>query len=222
MWHRIVDTALYATFFLGFVAAIACDYLVDRTQIVAEYDGRLQREEDNEIVAALIDRDRAPAWGGIVPIGVFEVQVIDRYSGWPLGAWVKKEPSKIDLHVFAEGRSVEVDVGSLEDAGVDPEIAAATLQALARLPERFDQRTEATTTWLWPRWLVNAGMWWVMLYVACILALVPVRIGWVVLRQRATVREHELRRRGLCPGCGYDLRGLEFHARCPECGKLVT
>ena len=26
---------------------------------------------------------------------------------------------------------------------------------------------------------------------------------------------------GRCAECGYDLRGLEFNERCPECGQLV-
>lgn len=221
VWHRIVDTALYVTFFLGFVAAIVCDYLVDRPQVVAEVDGRLERAADGEIIATLIDSNRPRNWGER-PVGEFEVQVIDRGFGWPLRAWVREEPTVVDLYVFAAGGRVEIEAGAFDEAGVDPEIAEATFDALAGRPDRFDQRTEETTTWLWPRWLVNAGMWWVMLYGACVAALVPARIGWVMHRRRMDVRARELRRAGRCIGCGYDVRGLEFHDRCPECGKLMT
>jgi hypothetical protein len=33
------------------------------------------------------------------------------------------------------------------------------------------------------------------------------------------VRKKRRRRRGLCVGCGYELKGME---KCPECGRAVT
>jgi rubrerythrin len=35
------------------------------------------------------------------------------------------------------------------------------------------------------------------------------------------VREHQRRREGKCTACGYDMTGLEFNERCPECGAQV-
>ena len=58
---------------------------------------------------------------------------------------------------------------------------------------------------LWSGWILNtlvfAGAWW----------------GVTALfgHRRRTVR----RRRGLCPGCAYDLRDTPVDERCPECGK---
>lgn len=221
-WHRIVDIALFATFFLGFTAATVCDYLVEREVIVAEYDGQLHRDEAGRAGALLIDPDARPKWSGVTPVGEFELQVIDRVTGWPLSTWTSKELPRITLHLFATEGVIESDLSRLEAVGVDPELTRAITDAVRNSPAGYGRRTEITTIWLWPRWLVNAGMWWVMLYVLCLLAMIPARIGWVLLRQRATARESELRRRGVCPGCGYDLRGLEFRARCPECGKLMT
>lgn len=42
---------------------------------------------------------------------------------------------------------------------------------------------------------------------------------WVLLVGISRVRAWNRRRRGLCVKCTYDLRGIEPHAPCPECGK---
>ena len=51
------------------------------------------------------------------------------------------------------------------------------------------------------------------------LGAVPVSVlaGWTTYRQTLEV---ERTRQGLCPNCGYDLRGIQT-ARCPECGTRL-
>jgi len=54
-----------------------------------------------------------------------------------------------------------------------------------------------------------------------VLAAMPVARWIAHLRSElAHRRERRTRARGRCPDCGYDLRGLEFSERCPECGRL--
>src|SRR5436190_10075711 len=43
--------------------------------------------------------------------------------------------------------------------------------------------------------------------------------GWGVRRHVRHVKPELRRARGLCPGCGYDLRATP--GRCPECGRVV-
>ncbi len=61
---------------------------------------------------------------------------------------------------------------------------------------------------VWPGILVNTVLYAVILWVST--------IGAVALH-RFTFRHHIRRKRGLCPMCGYDLRG-ELDAGCSECG----
>jgi hypothetical protein len=56
-----------------------------------------------------------------------------------------------------------------------------------------------------------------------------VRYAWVApftlilpaIYGRAAIRRRRRLRRGLCPGCGYDLRATPPGAACPECGRAV-
>ena len=46
-------------------------------------------------------------------------------------------------------------------------------------------------------------------------------ILWMLFAAKRAVQSHRRTRRGLCPGCAYDLRGAA-HAKCPECGDGLT
>jgi hypothetical protein len=42
-----------------------------------------------------------------------------------------------------------------------------------------------------------------------------------VFKGHLAARQHRLRSSGKCLKCGYDMTGLDFNERCPECGELV-
>jgi hypothetical protein len=87
-----------------------------------------------------------------------------------------------------------------------------------RLGFAFQSERDLTTYRKRPReqhtWRLWMPMWFVALLTGGATALLPAR----ALRRARRVR---LRREaGLCPACGYDLRGAK-HERCPECGSAV-
>lgn len=63
----------------------------------------------------------------------------------------------------------------------------------------------------WPGLITNAAFY-ASLWTVPLMSAV-----WLVRRARNAIR----RRRGLCPKCAYDRRGLPADALCPECGKGV-
>jgi hypothetical protein len=72
----------------------------------------------------------------------------------------------------------------------------------------FNHSVQATSHVIWiPSWLI----------IGCC-AGTSALAAWPLRRMR---RRRTRAARGLCLACGYDLRGAE-HARCPECGAVVT
>ena len=61
------------------------------------------------------------------------------------------------------------------------------------------------------RWQVRLPYWAIVLVTAAVPVFYVRRVRWLRRAHRA--------RRGLCPGCGYDLRASS--GRCPECGEAI-
>jgi predicted Zn-ribbon and HTH transcriptional regulator len=47
------------------------------------------------------------------------------------------------------------------------------------------------------------------------------KFGSSLVLARRMGRRAQLRAEGKCHVCGYDMTGLEFNERCPECGQIV-
>jgi hypothetical protein len=63
-------------------------------------------------------------------------------------------------------------------------------------------------------------LWWGMLLNTLIWSAAAFVVWRLVRAARRRLRARAWRRRGLCRGCGYDLRGLGPGGVCPECGRI--
>ncbi len=70
-------------------------------------------------------------------------------------------------------------------------------------------------------WIGNVIVWWGLLYMGIVITLALARGTDRARHLPREVIERERIARGACPGCGYDIRGLDDEACCPECGRTV-
>ena len=60
-----------------------------------------------------------------------------------------------------------------------------------------------------------------MMFFATAFVIQFLRFGSLWMTDKRLQREARRRASGKCMNCGYDLTGLEFNERCPECGAQV-
>ncbi len=231
LWTRLRDAALPVTL-LATLPIVALMNLVLQRPIAGEmHHGTIWRDLDHAHTAIFDDfaderpshlprstESPAPDERGI-SAGQFRLYARHAERGWPLTT------SRVDLPIDGE---VELyrERGRTRWRMLDDENGArmAIIAALSekRAPQDLVQahQVESHVTVYPLRWLGNAMIWWALLYLGAAIALVCLHFAVTRIQRRVALRARRLRRSGRCPNCAYDLRGLEFSDRCPECGDL--
>ena len=209
-WTRAQDIAFFVSFFLCLPATWIANWSTVRPQTVFDLSGWIADRTDLTpltIDAWLANSPRARSIGPAVKItGNFRLVIDDHYRGWPLTTSVHRQPAVLDIDVLAQ-------VKAQKDVKLDPN---SPLRLAIERALTVDGQDEALESWQrnvvqirqhWLNWFIAAGIWWILMVFASSLA----------TKKRAIWRAE-----GKCVSCGYDLTGLEFNERCPECGALVT
>ncbi|MHC5023351.1 MAG: hypothetical protein ACYTGG_05500 [Planctomycetota bacterium] len=221
-WTAAADAALLAAILLAIPVTWLCDRLVVRPEVAIMLDGQIALHGEEGTIDGRVHRDGLPAfdWQVYANLGRFTVTIDDDLHGWPFTTSIARQRAVIDLDLFSDPKP-RFDV---ELAEGDP-VRAAIESALARVddPEVVTIFREgpppASTHWL--RWLAVAGVWWITLSVGLTGGVRLVQFGALRAAVRRARRRAARLATGRCADCGYDLRGLEFNERCPECGALV-
>lgn len=220
VWSRAFDFAVLAALILALPTVWLFDSMVVRPTLAIELSGLLRRDGEAPLTAQVVTEESRPDQTGGKPVGNFQVRADDRYCGWPLTTSLRREVARVDIDVLAETGPRK----NLKFAMDDP-VVLAIERALAN-----GEHDEALAAWkasgptVWQRWggwSGNAALWWIMLTLACGIAIWLARLGTNLTKVMMTSRRAQLRADGKCLECGYDMTGLEFNERCPECGKLV-
>jgi hypothetical protein len=221
IWSRAADVVLIAGFVCALPAAWIADATVMRSEPLEALDGGLARSNDR--LTARIVTEHQPALApmeGERLLGAFTLMVWERRHGWPLTG-TRRHEATLRLRIFTEPEPRENEPLDHDEA-VQRAIAAALLSA---------GRSDVHAVWWAGRapvsrhvgaWAANVGFWWIALAFA----------GWMMVGATAAgmlLRAHAIRARidrrrmaGCCMSCGYNLTGLEFSERCPECGEVAA
>ena len=155
------------------------------------------------------------------PYGEWALTQSETRRGWPFPSVRRLETPRLELNLFDEsGRKYNVQISTADpqrvaieailDAGGQDDLVAAWRGHVAQGEMR---------SWLGS--IANAMIWWIGLSCA---SLVAVRLLSLVVKLTRVRRQGILSARGAtghCPSCNYDMRGLEWAERCPECGTLA-
>lgn len=230
VWTRATDIALVASFFLAVPVMWVCDLMIIRAVPVIGHSGQLFRMPGQGYGAVVLTLERTrPVDSSGTVIGMFQIRVEDMHHGWPLSTTVRRRPAMLDLDLREEVRArpnvrlaaddpirlAIVDV--LEHEGehaVTDAWPAADPASTNRLPDVAVKRS-------WLAWVFGSGLWWLMLMFGSYAAIQIVKLASLVVMARKLGRRDQLRAENKCITCGYDMTGLEFNERCPECGNIV-
>lgn len=226
IWDRLGLAALFVALALAWPVTWLADGLVARVEPVDAVTGRLARVAGtSEFVAAIPTAEGSDFWTADAratsPYGEFTLRLTDATRGWPFPTTVQRSAPTLTIDVYAE--ATERTAGRGE---VDPAIAAAVDAALTLAGD-----TNMQAAWLDPQpgpsqrhlpgWFVNALIYLVALVLGLNLLVQSARFAAWSVRERSRYQQFVRSRRNLCPDCAYDLRGLDFGERCPECGALL-
>lgn len=240
-WTRAMDIALIASFFLAFPAAWMCDLLIVRKNIAITVGGQLFTQADGAIAALVLNPPKLGTGnvkGDIA--GTFALSVEDWQHGWPLTTTVRRQPARLDIDLRREPQprinaqlaaddpirraiAAELEKADLHEALAawrTPEFTVAPNAAVgASAPN--SAREPVQVRHQWTSMVMAWGVWWLIFIFASFTTIQSLRLGALIVRARGLTRKAQLRAEGKCLACGYDMTGLEFNERCPECGELV-
>lgn len=219
-WDTAGDVAFFASFFLCLPLAVLANFLVERTSTAVDVTGRFVKDS-GRLVAPLSASDtaRSSTFAG-ASLGNYHLTARRSARGWPLTTSVVLYPAKLDVDILSEAAARPNAILSSDDPH---RIAIET----TLVEEQQHQALEAFTAnqpivrQQWLAWVIAAGVWWIMLAIGSSLMLGVARVATLWVLGKLSWRRVQLRAEGKCVHCGYNLHGLEFNARCPECGELV-
>lgn len=225
IWDRLGLAALFVALALGLPVTWLADGLVARVEPVDAVTGRLARVAGTSDLIASVNTIEPslpiPDTRATSPYAEFTLRLTDATRGWPFPTTVQRAAPTLAVSVYAV--SIVVVTGRAE---ADPAIVAAVDAALALAGD-----ADMHAAWLdpqpgpsqrhWPGWFVNALIYLVALVLGLNLLVQSARFAAWSVRERSRYQQFVRSRRNLCPDCAYDLRGLDFGERCPECGALL-
>ncbi|MHC5003264.1 MAG: hypothetical protein ACYTJ0_09080 [Planctomycetota bacterium] len=216
-WHRASDIALWAALVLAWPATWLASYAIHSSGLPLVVQGHFGEQPDGSLIAWMVEPG-LEARGRIV--GTFALSLVEHEQGWPFTTRVDPRPPSLDLDIFREPKP-RTDVRLAPEDPLRPVIEAALREGAPRRMHQAWVQGDLPARSVWIGWVTGIMVWWVLLSAAGTGAVWLLAYAWRVHRGRGAARQADRLASGRCARCGYDLRGLEFNERCPECGSLT-
>jgi hypothetical protein len=220
-WRRIKDALMVLALPLAIPAMLLSEQVVQRPVALEEIEGELGRLEDGSMAAGAKEKNLGPWTLAGVPYGEFEVELRRTECGWPLTSFRRLEGVTLDLHLFTETttrRNTTLPPDSPVRSAIERLLINERLNDLLRAWRSPDA---PASTRVWHGTIFGVALWWIMLSFVLFLLTSIVQFFVMMYRSQGQSKRARLLAQGKCHVCGYDMRGLEFNERCPECGSLV-
>jgi hypothetical protein len=224
VWTRGLDWAMLAAFLLAVPMTWVCDAMVARSNIAISLSGQLFKQSDDSFAAILLNVDKTiSAHAPGTPVGIFQLTVIDRLQGFPLITTTRRMAASIDIELRTDPQPRPNAKLSADDP-----LRLAIAAALKSAEENdaleawdVDGSSSVFTHRSALAWFFGAGLWWIILNFIAFITVSVLKFISHFANAQSRARRAQLRSEGKCISCGYDMTGLEFNERCPECGELV-
>jgi hypothetical protein len=219
-WDRAGDAAFFASFFLCLPIALLMNFMVVKRSTAIDITGRFVMEQ-GRLTAPIsrTDSARSSTFAG-QSLGNFHLTIKQSSRGWPLTTSIVRLPPRLDVDILSEVKP-RTDVVLPADDPYRTAIERTLLEETEFEALEAFQTGEAKTRQQWIGWLVAAGVWWIMLAIGSSIVIGLVRFATLWVHSKFSLRKAQMRAEGKCSNCGYDMQGLEFNEKCPECGELV-
>jgi len=221
-WTRATDTALVLTLLLAPLATWIGDRVVIQKQVVEQVSGVLARVGDDARRAFIHEHSEPPDdfWMRASQWGEWRVERIMLERGFPFPTTTQRATPNLFLDDYTKPGNLKKVPAQQHPAEHEAIMRVLRESGFENVAREFDNAGGPARSHRMS-WMLGSAAWWIMLAGASFLFIQMARVGFGVVWIRDANRRFARRRAGLCVNCGYNLRGLEFNERCPECGHLV-
>jgi hypothetical protein len=222
-WDRLMDAAMAASLLAALASVVLADQAFRTQRTILEINGLIVRDSGGELRGVMLDDPGGRVlWpGGTQPYGEFSFIVREQRSGLPLPTTIQPQQAQLNLTVFQQGTRrtmAPMDAPPEIAACIEPLLAAPGLETaqaawISEAPP--DQRSPMA-------WVFGVIAWWFAWFAVMCIAIYLAQLGAAVVLGHLHRTRAIRRSRNQCAVCSYDLRGLEFNERCPECGTEIS